>query len=141
MVEVVALDALVVATEKGIRVIRRSSILKLAVVAITSATLTGMGCAHDEAARYYLETKFPARPIEEVELFRAPPKRAYIVMADFQARNTSANQMRARAAEIGADGVIVTLLGGYADQEQVWATDDKYSTTYSRITATAIRFK
>ena len=48
--------------------------------------------------------------------------------------------MRKKGADIGADAVIVSLLGGQYSKSEEWADKDRYSTTYSRITATAIRF-
>lgn len=99
------------------------------------------GCASDEAARYYAKEKYPARSPEDVAVLSAPPSRANEILADFQARGASVQYMREKAARIGADAVIITVLGGYAALNQEWASDDSYATTYSRITATAIKFK
>lgn len=99
------------------------------------------GCASDEAARYYATERYPARPAKEVEVLHAAPTRPHQVIADFQARNASVEAMRKKAAEIGADAVIVTILGGYRSTSEEWAGEDRYSTSYSRITATAIRYK
>jgi hypothetical protein len=49
--------------------------------------------------------------------------------------------MRQKAADIGADAVIVSTLGGYRSQNAEWASDDTYGNFYSRITATAIKYK
>ena len=70
-----------------------------------------------------------------------PPSRPYEVIADFQARGASIEYMRKKAAEIGADAVIVGTYGGYRSKSDDWANHDKYSNTYSRITGTAIRYK
>lgn len=49
--------------------------------------------------------------------------------------------MQKRAAEIGADAVIVSLLGGYYDSNTEWASEDAFSSTYSTIAGTAIKYK
>lgn len=49
--------------------------------------------------------------------------------------------MRRKAAEMGGDAVIVSTLGGYASESQTWASEDRYSDTYSRIAATVIKYK
>jgi len=48
--------------------------------------------------------------------------------------------MRKKGAEIGADAVIVSLLGGNYSLNEQWADKDRYSQTYTRIAATAIKF-
>ena len=35
-----------------------------------------VGCIHDEAARYYVETKYPAKHVEDVEILHGEPSRA-----------------------------------------------------------------
>jgi len=99
------------------------------------------GCASDVAGRYYSNEKYPARPADEVEVFTSAPTRPYEVIADLQARGASVNYMKRQAAKIGADGIIVSMLGGYRSGSDIWAGIDSYSNTYSRITATAIKFK
>ena len=99
------------------------------------------GCVSDQAHRYYADTKYPAKPVDEVEVLREAPSRPYEVIADFQARGASLEYMRKKAAEIGADAVIVGTYGGYRSKSDAWASEDKYSDTYSRITGTAIRYK
>jgi len=111
------------------------------IVAITFALgLLLSGCASDEAARYYADQKYPARPVKEVEVLYAAPNRPHEVIADFQARNASAETMRKKAAAIGADAVIISILGGYRSTSEEWAGEDRHSTSYSRIAATAIRY-
>ena len=99
------------------------------------------GCVSDQAHRYYADMKYSAKPVDEVELLHEAPSQPYEVIADFQARGASANYMRRKAAEIGADAVIVGTYGGYRSKSDVWASEDTYSDTYSRITGTAIKYK
>ena len=98
-------------------------------------------CISDEAARYYLKEKYPPKAPKEVEVLRTEPTKAYVVMADFQARGASVNDMRDKAAAIGADAVIVSTLGGFRATQDEWASDNTYSDAYSRITGTAILYK
>jgi hypothetical protein len=97
-------------------------------------------CASDEAARYYGEEKYAPKQPEDVELLTASPKRPHKVIADFQARGASPKTMRAKAAAIGADAVIITTFGGYRSKADEWASSDSESTSYSRIAATAIKY-
>ena len=99
------------------------------------------GCATDEANRYYLTEKLPPKDIKDVEVLRKAPTRPYIVIADFQASNVSAKYMQERAAEIGADAVIVTPTGGWYSTSEVWAGSDAYSNSYTGMVATAIKYK
>jgi len=98
------------------------------------------GCAAGEANRYYLKEKLPAKNIKEVEVLKEAPTRPYIVIADFQAFAT-VKHLQKRAAEIGADAVIVTLTGGSYSQSEIWAGNDRYSNTYTRLIGTAIKYK
>jgi hypothetical protein len=100
-----------------------------------------MGCATDEAARYYSDVRYPARPPSEVQVFSEKPSRQFEVIADIQAYNVSPDHMRRRAAEIGGDGVILVRGGGLYDRNEVWASADRYSNTYHRLLATVIKFK
>ena len=99
------------------------------------------GCAEDVANRYYGTQQYPAKKTKEVELLWHNPQREYIVIADFQARLESPEQMRAQAAKIGADAIIVSILGGYYDRSTEWAGQDKQANSYSRIAGTAIKYK
>ena len=99
------------------------------------------GCASDEAARYYASEKYPARPVSEVEIFTKKPEREFIVIADIQAFNASPEHMQRRAAEIGGDAVILVRGGGNYSQNEVWASEDRYATSYQRLLATVIKFK
>jgi hypothetical protein len=115
--------------------------LSLVIVACLIALFCCSGCVSDEANRYYLSEKFPPKSVKDVEVLTGEPKRPYIVVADFQARNASSDYMRKRAAEIGADAVIVVPAGGYYERDEVWAGRDRQSGTYTRMTATAIKYK
>ena len=99
------------------------------------------GCASDIANRYYADQRYSPRPVDEVEILFEAPSRSYEVIADFQSRGESPKQLRARAAEIGADAVIVTPLGGSRSTSDQWADIDTYSKTYTRIVGSAIRYK
>ena len=99
------------------------------------------GCVSDQAHRYYADTKYPVKAVDEVEVLREAPSEPYEVIADFQARGASIEYMRKKAAQIGADAVIVGTYGGYRSKSDAWASEDKYSSTYSRITGTAIKYK
>ena len=96
-------------------------------------------CATDVANRYYGTVKYPPRNPAEVQLLRQAPTKDYVVIADFQSRGESPEAMRKKAAGIGADAVIVSILGGYYSRSEEWAGSE--ATTYSRIVGTAIRYK
>ena len=110
-------------------------------VAALLFTVLLLSCASDEAARYYGDVRYPPRPPEEVELLYKAPTRAYTVLADIQAYNVSPAHMRRRAAEIGADAVIIVPSGGRYSESEVWADQDRYQHTYSRLLATAIKYR
>lgn len=98
-------------------------------------------CASDVANRYYGKTIYPPKQPNEVELLRECPTRPYEVIADFQSRGETPEDMRRKAAKIGADAVIVSTLGGYYAIGEEWAGSDSYGHTYSRITGTAIKYR
>lgn len=99
------------------------------------------GCASDVANRYYSSKKYPPKPEHEVQILWSKPQNAFSILADFQSRGESPEDMRKKAAEIGADAVIVSLLGGDYSLNEKWADKDRYSNTYRRIAATAIKFE
>jgi len=99
------------------------------------------GCVAGEANRYYLREKLPARDIKEVEILRSAPSRPYDVIADLQVSYATAEYMRKRAAEIGADAVILTPTGGWYSRDEVWAGNDQYSNSYTGLIGTAIKYK
>lgn len=101
---------------------------------------TLVACASDVANRYYSAAKYPPKEPDLVIILWAPPTKAYQVLADFQSRSESPKDMQKKAAAIGADAVIVSLLGGNYSRSEQWASEDRYSTTYTRIAATAIKF-
>lgn len=107
-------------------------------------------CATDVANRYYATERYAPRPTDEVEILTSEPNRPYVVIADFQMRGESARGMQKRAAAIGADAVIVTVLGGYYANSDEWAGNDTYKAKiennevvggYTRIVGTAIKYK
>jgi hypothetical protein len=98
------------------------------------------GCASDIANRYYAGQRFPPRPTSEVQIYWKNPDRPFTVLADLQSRGESPEDMRKKGAEMGADAVIVSLLGGNYSLKEQWAGQDRYSQTYTRIAATVIKF-
>ena len=99
------------------------------------------GCATDVANRYYATEKYSPKSITEVEVLWKKPTRDFIVIADFQSRGESPESIRSRAAKIGADAVIITILGGLYDKGNEWAGQDTALKINNRITGTAIRYK
>jgi uncharacterized protein YbjQ (UPF0145 family) len=113
----------------------------LSIISIFIFMLFEIGCISDEANRYYLKERLPAKNIKEVEVLYGEPQQPYVVIADFQACNASIKHMRKRAAEIGADAVIVVPAGGWYSRDEIWADKDKQSNSYSRLIGTAIQYK
>lgn len=97
-------------------------------------------CATDVANRYYGNIQYPPKNPADVQVLRHTPSRAFIVIADFQSRGETVQDMQKKAARIGADAVIVSILGGLYDRSEEWASESKRD-TYSRITGTAIKYK
>lgn len=110
-------------------------------VAALLLTVLLFSCASDEAARYYGDVRYPPRPPEEVGILYKAPTRPYTVLADVQAYNVSPAHMRRRAAEIGADAVIIVRGGGRYSESEIWADQDRYQHTYSRLLATVIKYR
>jgi hypothetical protein len=98
-------------------------------------------CAVDVANRYYGKMTYPPKQLDEVQILRECPVRPYDVIADFQSRRESPEDMKRKAAQIGADAVIVSTLGGLYAIGEEWAGSDSYSHTYTRITGTAIKYR
>ncbi|NQS89691.1 hypothetical protein HQ584_07890 [Patescibacteria group bacterium] len=115
--------------------------MKQYIVFILLICLFLAGCVTGEANRLYLKERLPAKDISEVEVWWEAPTRPYIVIADFQASYATAKHMQKRAAEIGADAVILTLTGGWYSESEVWADSDRYSDTGTGIIGTAIKYK
>jgi len=98
-------------------------------------------CATDVANRYYGTVRYEPKNPEDVEILWEKPNKGFIVIADFQSRGESPNAIRKKAAKIGADAVIVSILGGFYSYGDEWASSDRHKGTYSRITGTAIKYK
>jgi hypothetical protein len=98
-------------------------------------------CATDVANRYYGAAKFPPKAVDEVEMLDHAPGRPYEVIADFQSRGESPQDLRKKAAAIGADAVIVATLGGYYGENEEWAQQKNANATYTRIVGTAIKYR
>ena len=103
--------------------------------------LLSVGCATAVANRYYASTKYPPKNPQEVQILKQAPDRPYEVIADFQSRGESPKSVAKKAAKIGADAVIVVMLGGYYELGTEWANVDYQADTYTRINGTAIRYK
>ncbi len=114
--------------------------MKAKLAPVIAGVLLFAGCATDVANRYYSDVHYPSRPVEEVEILKKEPSRPYTVIADFQARGETAQDMRRLAAKIGADAVIVTFLGGFYNSGDQWAGLDSQNQTYSRIVGTALKY-
>ncbi len=100
------------------------------------------GCSYDVANRYYAEEHYPPKPIDEVAILYHEPSRPYETIAELQARNDSDEGMQKRAAEIGADAVIVQHLGGRYSPREEWAEQKRPSSKlYTRIVGIAIKYK
>jgi hypothetical protein len=113
----------------------------LKVVAMACLLSFAAGCATDVANRYYLSEHYPPRDPSTVELLWRRPNRPFVVMADFQSRGEAPEDIRKKAAQIGADAVIIATIGGLYDRRTEWAGEDKEKNTYSHITGTAILYK
>ncbi len=99
------------------------------------------GCVSDVANRYYLSERFPPKEQSSVLILHSKPSKPFVVIADFQSRGESANDLQEKAAEIGADAVIVTQIGGFYSVDEEWASKDRYKNEHhSHIVGTAIKF-
>ena len=98
-------------------------------------------CASDVANRYYGETIYPEKDKSEVAILWRKPARDFIVIADFQSRGETPEDLQRKAAKIGADAVIISLLGGAYNRGDQWAGKDTMANSYTHITGTAIRYK
>lgn len=104
-------------------------------------TLVLTACASDVANRYYADARYSPKLVSEVAILRSRPGRDFTVIADFQSRGESAKDMQKKAAQIGADAVIITYLGGLYEKSEQWAGNDSMAGSYSHIVGTAIRYK
>lgn len=114
---------------------------ELQTIGVAVLLLCEIGCVSDEANRYYLKEKLPPKNVEDVAILREAPQQPYIVIADFQAEGASFRYMQKRAAEIGADAVILVPAGGNYSRGEVWAGRDRNADTYTRLLGTAIKYK
>lgn len=104
--------------------------------------LTVTACVNDTAHRYYGDKKYPVKQADEVTIYHSKPSEPFIVIADFQSRGESEEAFRKLAADIGADAIIVSNIGGYYSKDEQWASKDRYQDkSRSRIIASAIKFK
>jgi len=123
--------------------------LRLIGFAILASSALGLSSCADKAFRYYSDTQYPAKEREEVEILWSKPDKPFTVIADFQARRISifetrrgaAKYMQSKAAEIGADAVIVGAYGGWRARSDKWASEDSHATSFDRYTGTAIRYR
>jgi len=118
------------------RILRLTAILGLVVFLCACV-------GHDEAHRYYLPQRYAAKSPEQVQILHRKPDREFIVMADLQARGRSEEWIRKQAAKIGADAVIIAVVGGLYSHSEKWAGDDRFRNKgiNKRIIGTAIKFK
>ena len=100
-----------------------------------------VSCVSDQAHRYYSDDYFPPKDTKDVEILTRAPMRPYEVIADFQARGASEKYMQKKAAQVGADAVIIGTFGGYRSRRDEWASEDRHRDSYTRITGTAIIYK
>lgn len=98
------------------------------------------GCVSDVANRYYVSEHYPPKPVEQVAVLHAEPARPYTLIADFQSRGDDDEGMRYKAADIGADAVIVTYIGGGHNGNAEWAGTSGDNTA-SHTVGSAIRYK
>ena len=121
-------------------------------VVIAAMVILVSACASkDIANRYYSNQQYTAKAPAEVQILTGAPAEEFEVIADFQMRRETPNEIRNRAAKIGADAVIVTLLGGERGEAEEWAggdakkarvlTSGEAEGVYSRIVGTAIKYK
>jgi hypothetical protein len=124
--------------------------LSLVTVVCSIAFFCCSGCVRDEANRCYLKEQLPPKQGSEVQILREAPQRPYTVIADLQAGrtyfwifewDTSPKYMQKRAAEVGADAVIVVSAGGDYSRSEVWAGKDRHSNSQNRMLGTAIKYK
>ena len=113
--------------------------MKPALILILALSL--LGCVTDVANRYYSNEEYPPKNKEDVLILDSKPTRPFVVIADFQSRGESPSDLQKKAANIGADAVIISQVGGYYSRSEEWASKDRYKKEYhSHILGTAIKF-
>ena len=113
-------------------------------LAIVTAALILTGCAMDVANRYYAPGKYPAKYPEQVEILKQNPTRPFEIIAVFQSQYEgieSVRAIRAKAAQIGADAVIISTFGGRYLKSDSWASSDTLASSGNRVSSTAIVYK
>jgi hypothetical protein len=63
-----------------------------------------------------------------------------VLIAELQARGMSADAMRAWAAKIGADAVIISEIKAIKARDDIWASDNTDVGGESRIIGSAIKY-
>jgi len=103
------------------------------------------GCASDVANRVYSSKVYPEKPASSVAVLWEKPRRDFIIIADFQSRGETPEDLQLRAAKIGADAVLVAIVGGLYSRSEQWAgADNMRGVTSGRsghIVGTAIVYK
>ena len=84
-----------------------------------------LGCVTDVANRYYSSEQYPPKNKEDVLILNSKPTKPFIVIADFQSRGESSSDLQEKAADIGADAVIISHVGGYYSRDEEWASQDR----------------
>ena len=114
-------------------------------ILVRSLLLMGLvwlsGCAAtDVANRYYSEERYAPVPQDQVQILTRAPDTPYEIIAEFQSRREQPSDVQRKAAEIGADAVIITLFGGDHSLTAEWAQGDRdMEKTFSRIVGVAIK--
>lgn len=111
------------------------------IFSVAVAILSLAGCRTDVANRYYGSVRYPAKDPSQVALLSDRPKGDFVVLADFQSVGESPEDIREKAAQIGADAVIVNRVGGDYHFDEDWADQDKAAGVWRRVVGTAIIFK
>jgi hypothetical protein len=103
--------------------------------------LSLLGCVSDVANRYYSSEQYPPKNKEDVLILHSKPIKPFVVIADFQSRGENSSDLQEKAANIGADAVIISHVGGYYSTGEEWASQDRYKNEYhDHILGTAIKF-
>ena len=102
-------------------------------------------CASDVANRVYTSKVYPERVASSVDILWEKPTRDFIVIADFQSRGETPEDLRLKAAKVGADAVLVAVIGGLYSRTDQWAGKDNMSGATNQfsghIVGTAIVYK
>ncbi len=114
-------------------------------ISLVLFVIISSGCATDVANRYYAATKYAPKNEKDVSILTSKPSKDFVVIADFQSRGDTPESLRSKAAEIGADAVIVSVIGGLYSHAEEWAGKDSMQGVNSQISGhivgTAIKYK